>query len=108
MSNDGPSYRNPLVTVLMFIVGIPLLLPGVCSFLFTWGGESNPVAALGFLISAGGVLLIIFGARRLLATPAPASVGEGAKLALLLVVLVLIVIVAVGVAMMLQTPWRNH
>jgi len=30
----SPQRRNPAVAVLMILLGLPLLLPGVCSFFF--------------------------------------------------------------------------
>jgi hypothetical protein len=56
--------RSPAVAVIMVIVGIVLLLPGVCS-LFFMGNMGRDAGALGvlwlvcFLISAGGVALIV-------------------------------------------------
>ena len=58
--------RHPVLTILMVIGGIILLLPGVCAIFFmTMGGSGAGDPALislwfvCFLISAGGVLLII-------------------------------------------------
>jgi hypothetical protein len=59
--------RHPLLTALMAIVGIILLLPGVCAagFMVAGGLASGPDAltwlglwAFCFLISAGGVFLL--------------------------------------------------
>ena len=79
MTDNGSPSRYPLVTILMFVVGIPLLLPGVCSILFSMGD-----GGVGLLVSVGGVLLIIFAARRLMTSPGPTAVSEGVKLGFLL------------------------
>jgi len=59
--------RHPLITILMAIVGIILLLPGVCAagFMVAGGLTSGPDAftwlglwAFCFLISTGGVFLL--------------------------------------------------
>ena len=58
--------RHPVLTILMVIVGIILLLPGVCAagFIITGGPlNSSMLSFLGlwaicFLISAGGVFLL--------------------------------------------------
>ncbi len=100
MTDNGSPSRYPLVTILMFVVGLPLLLPGVCSFLFRAAD-----GGLGLLVSVGGVLLIVFGARRLMTSPAPASVSEKVKLGLLLFALALVLAAGVGIAMLLQAPW---
>jgi hypothetical protein len=52
------------MTALMIIIGVVLLLPGACSLFFMAMGVNSGVAALGLLISAGGVALIIAGAGR--------------------------------------------
>ena len=103
MTGNGSPSRYPLVTILMFVVGLPLLLPGVCSFLF-----SAADGGLGLLVSLGGVLLIIFAVRRLVTSPGQAAVGEGVKLTLLLIALGLIIVAGVGIASLLQVPmhWR--
>jgi hypothetical protein len=67
--------RNPWVTVLLILVGIILLLPGLCSLLFSvvllsdsgsLGRDPGIVSLLifCFLVSAGGVALIVFAIRR--------------------------------------------
>ena len=100
MTDEGSPYRYPLVTILMFVVGLPLLLPGVCSFLF-----SGADGGFGFLFSAGGVLLLVFGARRLMTSPGPAAVSEKVKLGLLLFALALMLAAGVGIAMLFQGPF---
>ena len=58
--------RHPVLTILMVIGGLVLLLPGVCAIVFmTMGGPGRGDSALVslwfvcFLVSAGGVVLII-------------------------------------------------
>jgi len=101
MTDDGSPIRYPVVTILMFVVGLPLLLPGVCSFLFRAAD-----GGLGFLVSIGGLLLIIFAVRRLVTSPKTAAISEGVKLTLLLIALAFIVMACVGVAMLFQGPLR--
>ena len=101
MTDKGSPARQPAVTILMFVVGLPLLLPGACSFLFSMAD-----GGVGVLISIGGVLLLVFGARRLMTSPAPASVSERVKLGLLLFALALLVAAGVGIASLLQIPGR--
>jgi hypothetical protein len=69
--------RHPLLTILMVLVGIILLLPGVCAagFMITGGPLhlSDVLPWLGlwaicFLISAGGVILLYRAFRK---PPAP-------------------------------------
>jgi hypothetical protein len=65
--------RNPWVTALLILIGIILLLPGLCSLiymavLFTDGPGSNSeylgLLVFCFLVEAGGVALIVFAIRR--------------------------------------------
>jgi hypothetical protein len=66
--------RNPWVTALLILVGLVLLLPGLCSVILTGimltnGGPGNdteflPVLIICFLVGAGGVALIVFAIRR--------------------------------------------
>ena len=59
--------RNPILTILMVIGGVILLLPGVCAIFFITmmggpGGWDSTLVSLWFvcfLVSAGGVLLIV-------------------------------------------------
>jgi len=72
----GPNpRRNPLVTVLLILVGIILLLPGLCSVIFSvamlsdsgnLGGDPGILSLMIFclLVGAGGVALIVFAIRR--------------------------------------------
>jgi len=68
--------RHPLLTILMVLVGIILLLPGVCAagFMIMSGLSRGSGAWLGlwafcFLISAGGVFLLYSAFRK----PPPAT-----------------------------------
>ena len=61
----GYMRRHPAVTILMVVVGIILLLPGVCAIVFIalMGSESDP-ALIGLwlvclAIAAGGVFLLV-------------------------------------------------
>jgi hypothetical protein len=68
--------RNPWVTALLILIGLVLLLPGLCSLIFTavllsdpgglGGGNSGYVGLLFFcfLVGVGGVALIVFAIRR--------------------------------------------
>jgi len=73
------SHRNPFVTALLIFIGIILLLPGLCSLIFSaltlsqgglfgpGSGFDSPIVILWLiclLISAGGVALIMFAIRR--------------------------------------------
>jgi hypothetical protein len=61
--------RHPVLTILMVVVGIILLLPGVCAAFFiaaggigSIGSEDALIVALWvacFLIAAGGVWLLV-------------------------------------------------
>ena len=66
--------RNPWVTALLILIGLILLLPGLCSIIFsaillTAGGpggdlEYLPLLFFCFLVGVGGVALIVFAVRR--------------------------------------------
>jgi hypothetical protein len=64
--SPNPKHRNPFLTVLMVIIGVILLLPGVCSLFFIFAAgvpSANDSGLLGlwavcFVISFGGVMLI--------------------------------------------------
>ena len=63
-------HRNPWVTALLILIGIILLLPGLCSLIFFWltsvgpGGNAEFLPLLISLAGAGGVALIVFAIRR--------------------------------------------
>jgi hypothetical protein len=70
-----PGRRNAFVTVLLVIVGVVLLLPGLCSIVMTgiMIGSGNRMfrdpsfinlIATCFAIGVGGVFLIVFAVRR--------------------------------------------
>jgi hypothetical protein len=67
--------RNPWVTALLVLIGIILLLPGLCSLIFSailissggsGGGDFGfwPLLIFCFLVGVGGVALIVFAIRR--------------------------------------------
>jgi hypothetical protein len=67
--------RNPWVTALLVLIGIILLLPGLCSLIFSvallsdsggFGRDPGILSLLVFclLVGAGGVALIVFAIRR--------------------------------------------
>jgi hypothetical protein len=56
--------RHPLLTVAMVLIGLILLLPGLCAIVFTGaiGSGGSALVALWLvciLISGGGVLLVV-------------------------------------------------
>jgi hypothetical protein len=71
---DPAPGRNPWVTALLILIGIVLLLPGLCSLIFSAiliasggpGGNSEylPLLFFCFLVGVGGVALIVFAIRR--------------------------------------------
>jgi hypothetical protein len=65
--------RNPWVTALLILIGLVLLLPGLCSLIFSailigsggsGSGEYVPLLLFCFLVGVGGVALIVFAVRR--------------------------------------------
>ena len=66
-----PPPRNGCLTAFMVIVGLILLLPGLCALIFgvgslTSGGLDSsitPFVLLGLLVGAGGVLMIRWAVR---------------------------------------------
>jgi len=82
MSDEQPSQprgrtpgRSPWATALMILTGFILLLPGLCSVVFSVvlfndpGGFGRDPALLGllifcFLVGVGGIALIVFATRR--------------------------------------------
>ena len=81
MSNQQPARppglrRNPWVTALLILIGIILLLPGLCSLIvsamfLTSGSPASgtdlqflPFLMFCFLVGVGGVALIVFAIRR--------------------------------------------
>jgi hypothetical protein len=67
--------RNPWVTALLILIGLILLLPGLCSVILTGimigaGGpqgddvEFLPMLIGFFLVGVGGLALIVFAIRR--------------------------------------------
>jgi uncharacterized membrane protein YhaH (DUF805 family) len=72
---SGQSHRrNPWVTALLILIGIILLLPGLCSLIFgailiSSGGPGDnseflPLLLFCFMVGVGWVALIVFAIRR--------------------------------------------
>jgi hypothetical protein len=65
-----PLPRNGCLTALMIVIGIVLLLPGLCAVIFIVGSSSHydpgvtPFALIGLLAGAGGAMLIWQAIRR--------------------------------------------
>jgi hypothetical protein len=68
-----PSRQGGCLSVLLALVGIVLMLPGVCSLVFVvafvGGGGTNPGSIVGiwlftFLLAAAGIALIVGAIRR--------------------------------------------
>src|SRR5262245_27189470 len=55
--------RPGWAAVLLVVLGVVLLLPGVCSVLFIYVGLVTPVAMVGLAVSAGGLWLIAYALR---------------------------------------------
>ncbi|HEY4403454.1 MAG TPA: hypothetical protein VGN55_02280 [Xanthobacteraceae bacterium] len=73
--SQGPNPgRNPWATALLILIGLILLLPGVCSLIFGGimidaGGPGIDPGILAlllfcFMVGAGGVALIVYAIRR--------------------------------------------
>jgi hypothetical protein len=64
----APPQRSGCMTAFMVVVGVVLLLPGVCTMAFMSGGGSDPtmslIALITFLVAVGGIALIVFAVRR--------------------------------------------
>jgi Na+/H+-dicarboxylate symporter len=69
---QGPG-RNPWVTAFLILVGVVLLLPGLCSLIFSvailrdsgsLGGVFGSLLIFFLFVGAGGVALIVFAVRR--------------------------------------------
>ena len=60
--------RNGCLTAFLVLVGVVLLLPGLCTMVFLGGGYSDPtmslIALVTFLIALGGIVLIVLALRR--------------------------------------------
>jgi hypothetical protein len=63
----APPRRNGCVTAFLVLVGVVLLLPGLCTMAFL-GGHTDPtmslIALITFLIALGGIGLIVFALSR--------------------------------------------
>src|SRR5215475_1200638 len=85
-----PSGRPGWVLVLLAVLGVVLLLPGVCSVLFIYVGYVGlvtPVAMVGLAVSAGGLWLIGYALRD----------ASSAQRAAVVVTVVLFLAVIIGV-----------
>jgi hypothetical protein len=64
----APPQRNGCLTAFLVLVGVLLLLPGVCTMAFMSGGGSDPtmslIALITFIVAVGGIALIVFALRR--------------------------------------------
>lgn len=64
----APPQRNGCLTAFLVLVGVLLLLPGVCTMAFMSGGRSDPtmslIALVTFLVALGGIGLIAFALQR--------------------------------------------
>ena len=63
---DPPPPRSPIggrgcIIALLIVVGVLLLLPGICSILFIKAGMPNDLASAGLFVSGVGVAMIIVG-----------------------------------------------
>jgi hypothetical protein len=63
----APPQRNGCLTAFLVLVGVVLLLPGLCTMAF-FGGGSDPtmslIALITFLVALGGMALIAFAVLR--------------------------------------------
>ena len=67
-----PAKRNGCLTALMVVIGVVLLLPGLCAIIFGVDNLTSPspdsmitmLVLLGLALGAGGVLLIWAAVRR--------------------------------------------
>jgi hypothetical protein len=61
---------------LLVVIGLVLLLPGVCSVIFIAGGDPNGIAVLGLLVSVGGLALIVYATSAAMRRPRPGRPDE--------------------------------
>ena len=62
-----PQRRNGCVTAFLVLVGVLLLLPGLCTMSFLGGHfdpAMSPIALITFLIALGGIGLIVLALSR--------------------------------------------
>jgi hypothetical protein len=63
----APPQRNGCLTAFMVLVGLILLLPGLCTMAF-FGGGGDPtmslIALITFIVALGGIALIAFALLR--------------------------------------------
>jgi hypothetical protein len=64
----APPQRDGCLTAFLVLVGVLLLLPGVCTMAFMSGEGSDPtmslIALVTFLVALGGIGLIAFALQR--------------------------------------------
>jgi len=66
----GPRPASIAASILLFVIGVILLLPGLCALFFmgSGGGGTEPIILLlwliCFAITAGGIALIVHAVRR--------------------------------------------
>jgi hypothetical protein len=64
----APPQRDGCLTAFLVLVGVLLLLPGVCTMAFMSGGRSDPtmslIALVTFSVAVGGIALIAFALGR--------------------------------------------
>ena len=60
----APPQRNGCLTAFMVLVGVILLLPGLCTMGFSRGGVSDPIALIALVVALGGMALIAFAVLR--------------------------------------------
>jgi hypothetical protein len=65
----GPRPASIALSILLFVIGVVLLLPGLCALFFMGvGGSTEPIFvllwAICFAIAAGGIALMAYAIRR--------------------------------------------
>src|SRR5258708_5395836 len=63
--DPNPPEPSGCLSALLIVLGVILLLPGICSVAFMSAGSADPLAAAGLLVSFVGVVLIFGGIGRL-------------------------------------------
>ena len=73
LAPQPPNRRGGCLSVLLALIGVVLMLPGICSLVFlvgfVGGGGTSPGSIVGiwiftFLLAAVGIALIVSGIRR--------------------------------------------
>jgi len=61
----APPQRNGCLTAFMVLVGVVLLLPGLCTMIFFSNGPSpGAIGGITFLVALAGIALIAFALQR--------------------------------------------